>query len=215
MTAPAIPGSAGRPGRQIDTERTRAILDGVLELLREIGYEQLTIDGLAARAHVSKATIYRRWQNKAEMVVAALDRWHEATHSAPVDTGSLRGDLLARLGTIRDEISGPDGALLNGVLHAMQADAELAGVMRRRVPGDDTDRIILRRAIDRGDVPPTLDLNLLSEVAAAQMFSRTAIIGLPADDAYLAHLVDDILLPILTRRPLERIERWESAPSRN
>ncbi|MFN8637549.1 MAG: TetR/AcrR family transcriptional regulator [Chloroflexota bacterium] len=200
MTVSAVSGPTARPGRQIDVARTRTILEVVLELLRETGYEQLTIDGLAARAHVSKATIYRRWQNKAEMVVSALDQWHAETHTAPVDTGSLRGDLLARLATIRDEISGPDGALLNGVLHAMQADPELAGVMRRRIPADDADQSILRRAVARGEVSPTIDLNLLTEVAAAQLFSRTAIVGLPADDAYLAHLIDHILLPILTWR---------------
>ena len=80
-------------GRALDVTRCAALRDAALELLAEIGYDRLTIDSVAARAHASKATIYRRWPGKAELVVDALT----LLKGAPLvpDTGTLRGDLEA------------------------------------------------------------------------------------------------------------------------
>jgi AcrR family transcriptional regulator len=200
MTPSSTAARGGRPGRQIDEARTQEVLQVVLDMLRDVGYERLTIDGLAARGHVSKATIYRRWQNKAEMVVAALHQWCDDSGGEPPNTGALRSDLLAHLRTALDRASGPDGALLPGVLHAMQSDPELACAMRQSMLADTGAGAILEQARVRGEVPDNIDASLLTEVARAQLFARTAISGQPADDAYLAHLVDDILVPVLTWR---------------
>src|SRR6202451_3503036 len=80
-------------GRPLDATRDVALRDAALALLAEIGYDRLTIDSVAARAHASKATIYRRWPGKAELVVDALT----SLKGAPLvpDTGTLRGDLEA------------------------------------------------------------------------------------------------------------------------
>src|ERR1700679_672658 len=83
--------AAAHRGRHLDASRDAALRDAALELLAEIGYDRLTIDSVAARAHASKTTIYRRWSGKAELVVDALNCLKD---SRPVpDTGSLSGDL--------------------------------------------------------------------------------------------------------------------------
>src|SRR5436190_319637 len=81
--------------------RTEALLDATLELLPEVGYERLTIDAVAARAGASKATIYRRFDGKRELVVAALRRLDASQPDMLADAGSLRGDLVELLRLIR------------------------------------------------------------------------------------------------------------------
>ena len=95
--SPRRPTSAGESehhgGRPLDASRDVALRDAALDLLAEIGYDRLTIDSVAARAHASKTTIYRRWSGKAELIVDALNSL-KGSHPVP-DTGSLRGDLEA------------------------------------------------------------------------------------------------------------------------
>src|SRR3569623_1266093 len=80
---------------RVEGEREEEILDATVELLMEVGYDRLTMDSVARRARASKATLYRRWETKASLVVEALVRAKDAPHPADHDTGSLRGDLLA------------------------------------------------------------------------------------------------------------------------
>jgi AcrR family transcriptional regulator len=75
--------------------REKAILAAVIGLLGELGYEGMTMDAVAARAHASKTTIYKRWPGKAELVRAAVDNYAAGRLTAAADTGSLRGDLMA------------------------------------------------------------------------------------------------------------------------
>src|ERR671937_591346 len=90
----AVPGGRG-------AARETAILQATLELLAESGYDQLTIDAVAARARCSKATIYRRWPDKAALVVTAVRRHAGQPAAAAPETGSLRSDLLAALAAMR------------------------------------------------------------------------------------------------------------------
>src|SRR5579863_5183615 len=84
-----------RGGRPRDDAREQAILDAAIDLLAEVGYEAMSIEAVAVRAKSSKATIYRRWPGKAELVADAIRRRTEPTLADLPDTGSLRGDLLA------------------------------------------------------------------------------------------------------------------------
>ena len=81
---------------RIEGEREAEILDAALELLASSGYDRLTMDAVASAAKASKATLYRRWDTKAELVVDALSRAKGAPQLEPIDTGSLRGDLIGR-----------------------------------------------------------------------------------------------------------------------
>ena len=179
--------------------REEAILRATLELLAEVGYDQLTIDGVAARAHCSKATIYRRWQGKAELVITAVRR-HSAPPPQPAPgTGSLREDLLAALEAMRSSLAGQDTALLLGLMTAMRHDRELAAVVREQVI--DSKREVfgaaVARAVARGELPAGADHTLLAEISSAMLLSRQLVTGQPLDAAFAQELVDDVLLPLL------------------
>ncbi len=193
------------PGGRGATRET-AILRATLELLAESGYDQLTIDAVAARARSSKATIYRRWPGKAALVITAVRRHAaqpaaQSTAAAAPDIGSLRSDLLAAVESMRASLAGQDAALIIGLLGAMHRDPELADVVRDQVL--DVKRevfgTVIVRAVARGDVPATADAALLAEICSAVLFSRLLVTGQPLDDAFTRHLVDAVLLPALQR----------------
>src|SRR5438445_7159203 len=118
------------PALKLDPEREQAILGATLEVLAETGYDALRLDVIAARAKASKATLYRHWPSKADLVVAAVKCYKQTDHLAETDTGSLRGDLLASLRAIADTMTGPTGQIMAGLVIAMQRDDELAHTVR-------------------------------------------------------------------------------------
>ena len=180
--------------------RDAAICDATLALLLEVGYDRMSMDAVAARAHASKATIYRRWPGKQELVLDAV-RARGVGLTVAEDTGSLRGDLVA---TYRSAIHGSavdDADLIAGVLRAMRTTPELADCVRSQVIESkcDVSRVIVARAIARGELPAETDPLILHEVASALWFHRVLVVGGPVDDAFIAHVVDDVLMPLLDR----------------
>ena len=188
------------PGGRGATRET-AILQATLELLAESGYDQLTIDAVAARARCSKATIYRRWPGKAALVSTAVRRHAGQPAAAVPDTGSLRSDLQAALQAMRSSLAGQDAALILGLLSAMHRDPELAGAVREQVLLVKREMFgaVIARAAARGQVPAAADGALLAEVSSAVLLSRLLVTGEPLDDAFTEHLVDAVLLPALGR----------------
>jgi AcrR family transcriptional regulator len=210
MTTPASTGSevesraeaaapARPPGRPRSEDRGQAILEAALELVVEVGYEGLSMDALAERARASKATIYRHWSGKAEVVAAAVRCRASSMAEEPPDTGSLRGDLLALLTHSCETMSSSDGALMASVLWAMRSDPELAGLMRTQMVEGKREVIeaVVSRAKDRGECPAGIDPSVAGEVMPAMVLSRLLVTGEPLDTAFCAHLVDDVLLPLL------------------
>jgi AcrR family transcriptional regulator len=189
----------GRPSGARAQAREEAILDAALSLVMEVGYDRFSMDALAERARAGKATIYRHWSGKAEVVVEAIRRRKCESATAPVDTGSLRGDLVATFSCVNATMSADESALLVGVLSAMHKDKELADLMRSQVIDTKKDLLdeILERAIARGELAPGTDSGVANEVLAALFFNRLVISGEPIDDAFLIHAVDDIVLPLL------------------
>jgi len=180
--------------------RDAAICDATLALLLEVGYDRMSMDAVAARAHASKATIYRRWPGKQELVLDAV-RARGVGLTVAEDTGSLRGDLVA---TYRSAIHGSaadDADLIAGVLRAMRTAPELADCVRSQVIESkcDVSRVIVARAIARGELPAETDPLILHEVASALWFHRVLVVGGPVDDGFIAHVVDDVLMPLLDR----------------
>jgi AcrR family transcriptional regulator len=194
--AVAAPGGRG-------AVRETAILRATLEVLAESGYDQLTIDAIAARARCSKATIYRRWPDKAALVITAIRRYASQPPAAVPDTGSLRSDLQAALTAMRSSLSGQDAGLILGLIGAMNRDAELAGVVREQVLNVKRTvfDMVIARATARGDIPAATDGALLAEICSAVLFSRLLVTGEPLDDAFTQHLVDAVLLPALGQPP--------------
>ena len=183
-------------------ERERAILAAVVELLGEAGYEAMTMDAVAARAHASKTTIYRRWPGKPELVKAAVDGYVAGRLPISADTGSLRGDLMAVMRAMRGHLTDEFLAMMSGLLHAMRTDPELAGVLRSHLAEDYSAALpIIRRAAGRGEVPAGAEETLAKtthELIEAQLFRQMAL-GAPFDEQFSRHVVDDLVLPVLTR----------------
>ena len=180
--------------------REPAIRQAALKLLAEVGFDRMSMDAVAARAHASKATIYRRWASKFDLVLDAVRCRAAETFDLP-DTGSLRGDIVATLRAMADGIGGDDAELMAGVLRAMQSAPDLADCVRAQVIEQKryVGRTLVARAVARGELPVGAEPEIFHETASALMFFRLLVLGEPADDAYLTHLTDDVLIPLLAR----------------
>jgi AcrR family transcriptional regulator len=194
------PALAGLPraSRRGD-EREQAILRVTYELLAEVGYEGLRLDAVAARARASKATLYRHWSGKAQLVADAIRMCKGSEHPAP-DTGSLRGDLVTWFSAMAEATTGEDGPLLAGLVMAMRTDPEFAAAMRAlRSSKSPIAHIICARAQARGELRPGYNADLIDEIVPAQLFMHSFALGGPLDAQFIDHIVDDIVLPLLTR----------------
>lgn len=189
----------GAPGaaRGLDPARERAILDATRELLAEVGYDRMTIDEVARRARASKATIYRRWAGKPEMVVAALHGL-VAEHPPLPDTGALRGDLIAAI-TAFCRIYERKHPIVLGLIVAIRAQPELGRIFHGHLleAGAAEAAGMLDRARARGEISGAPNLAVIVEVVKALLWHRLLLTGQPLDDAFVESTVDDILLPLL------------------
>jgi AcrR family transcriptional regulator len=188
------------PTERAPSGRDVAICDATLALLVEVGYDRMSMDAVAAKAHASKATIYRRWPGKQELVLEAV-RSRGPGLVVPEDTGSLRGDLVATYAAAVHGTAAEDVELIAGVLRAMRSAPELADCVRSQMVESKcaVSKVIVHRAIGRGELAPGTDHLLLHEVAGALWFHRILVVGAPVDDDFIAHVVDDVLIPALDR----------------
>lgn len=190
-----------RVGRKRDPSRDVAILDATLTVLADRGYAGLTIDLVAATAGAGKATVYRRWPAKADLVldaVAHLDAGRTAPGVLP-DTGTLRGDLHALLdrgNADRDErrmriMAGLTSMIAEHPALGEAADTAVVG------PWATANAALIRRAVERGEVSPRADVDTLARVVPTMVAYRACIQRLPIPDGYVASLIDRVLLPAL------------------
>ena len=191
MTAEA-PGGL-RAGRPRDPACDSAILTATVDIFAEEGYAGLTIEGVATRAGVGKATIYRRFASKAELVVEAV-RERACINDHLPDSGDLRADLRSMLGTMVERLRGPDGKLLVTFMGERQRHPDLAAEFERSVVGEKRahTRQLIRAAITRGELPADTDVELIAESGPALLWHH-ALNGLPLD----ADLPDRILAVVL------------------
>ncbi|WP_208029469.1 TetR/AcrR family transcriptional regulator [Rhabdothermincola sediminis] len=178
-----------RPGRPRSEEADVAIFDATRTLFGELGYGALTIEQVAARAGVARSTIYRRFPNKAELVMAALEAAMPAEPLVP-DTGTLEGDLY-QLGIGLRELlrSSQLGAILPAAMTARSTHPELAALherflRRRRRHAVDA----VRRGIERGEVRADVDPELLIDLVVGPVFLRALLTGGRLDDRALRRL---------------------------
>jgi AcrR family transcriptional regulator len=189
---------APRIGRPRDPRRDEAIREAVLALLAEVGYERSTLDAIAASAGVSKPTIYRRWPGKEELVADAI-RCHPSTRATAPDTGSLRGDLIAAVRQSAD-LQLESAPLTAGLSGRLRESEELAGLVREHAIEAVRRRFVglLDRAVARGELPAGAAVSpLFADVAPSIIHTRVLLSFEPVDDAFVAELVDRILLPIV------------------
>jgi AcrR family transcriptional regulator len=171
-----------------------AILDATTALLIEVGYSQLTIEGIAARAGVGKATVYRWWPSKGALAIDAMSR--ELTVPAPSVTGDVRQDLLAAVRrTIHILASSPEGAVIPALTADLVHDPSLAEQFRDQIlrPRRSVVIEILHGAVDRGELPANLDVELLMDIYVGAVFYRVVVSGEPVTDTLPEQLVGLIL----------------------
>jgi AcrR family transcriptional regulator len=160
-----------RPGRPRSLQSEEAILEATGTLLSTEGYLGLTVGKVAARARASKSTIYRRWPTKDHLVMAAFERWPALV---PRDRGDLLSDLLDLYQQyLRSHYQAPTGAIFPALVAVRVSNPELGvlfdSLMRRRL---DPTRVIVRRAIERGELPADTDLELAVEAITAAAVMR-------------------------------------------
>src|SRR5215211_4785334 len=206
--------STKRPlGRPRDERADRAILTATLELMGEQGVRDLRMDDVADRARVGKATIYRRYRSKDELVTAAVAAL--VSEIEVPDTGSTRGDLLALMRSAVDVYSGSvEGAAMPSLVDAMSRDAGLARAVREGFLAGRRAALgaVLERGVERGDLRADLDLELALDVLGGPLFYRLLITGGPIDRD-LAEGVVELMLrgfapatPTRTKSPTPREE---------
>ncbi|URM91067.1 TetR/AcrR family transcriptional regulator [Streptomyces sp. MRC013] len=184
---------------RLTPERESELYETVIDLLGEVGYDGLTMDAIAARTRSSKATLYRQWGSKPQLVAQSL-RHHRPVELAEIDTGSLRGDLHEMVGRSDDCRLAKDSAMVRGLAHAVGGNPELHRALRELLVEPEVTGLdrILRRAVERGEVSagnPALDL--VPHLMIAVFVSRSLIEERPVDQAYLATYVDAVVLPAL------------------
>ena len=180
--------------------REQAILEAAVSLVAELGYERVTMNDIAARARASKATMYRKWPTKADLIAAALIRHAEAdAQTTWKDTGSLRGDLLAVVHGISNIAAGDDGPSFLGMLEAVRADPTLRDMVRDQIAQTslEGDRVLVTRARDRGEDVRVDGTPWVLELAVAAMTIRKLLYGTDDDGTYEEDLVDRVLLPLM------------------
>ncbi|MBB4932686.1 AcrR family transcriptional regulator [Lipingzhangella halophila] len=185
-----------RPRRRGDTLNA-AILDATLAELADVGYQELTMEGVAERAQASKASLYRRWPSKATL---AMDAAYSALPSPEkvADTGSLRGDLLAMLRDATDQLSGPAGQAILGLMGDALASPERATEIRAHSRGSSlrSARTIVRRAAARGEVDADAITDLQLQTIQALMRHHVISVGIPVPEDAINGIVDEVLLPL-------------------
>jgi AcrR family transcriptional regulator len=166
-SAPALGGRARR-GRPRDPGVDESILSSTLLLLGEVGYAQLTMEQVAARARVGKASLYLRWPSKVALVADAVQRLSPDLVPAIPDTGSLPGDMRAFLRQLVRPRSAA-AAALPAVAGEASSNPEMREAFRRGVAPAlvGSVRTIVQRAVRRGELPPTADVELLSVLPMA------------------------------------------------
>ncbi len=182
------------PGRPRSVECDRAIHDAALTEYADRGFDGMSVDAVAARAGVSKATIYRRYPSKVDLVISAAYVVAEELAPKP-DTGALRGDLVTSTKSLANLMN---HSVLGRTMRQVVADAgrhpDLAemheGFVKMRRQGTFA---AFDRAIARGELPPDIDQELAADLLAGPLFYRHMVRRLPVDDAYAEQVVDAFL----------------------
>ena len=188
--------SSQRRGRPRSEKAREAILAAAAELLLARGLGAVSMDAVAERAEVSKATIYRWWPNKETLALEAL--YHEWAAARPTarETGSLRSDLLSLLGPwVRLLAERPYGRVIAALITEAQTDPAFGEQYRERFvePRRAQARPILEHAVERGELPPSTDIELALDLLYGPLYHRLLHGHAPLNDSFLRDLVDTVL----------------------
>jgi AcrR family transcriptional regulator len=169
-------------------------MDATRELLREFGFARLTVDGIAERSGVGKATIYRWWSNRADVAMEALLEERGRVGWFIEDRPAIE-NLRAQLLIATEFLRGPSGTVVAGLLGDVQHDAQIAEAFRHRflTPLVDLTRELLEAAVAEGDVRPDLDHGLLIDMLTGPIYFRLLVTGETLSAATTHEMVDTVL----------------------
>ena len=194
--APARTASLRRRGAVLE----RAILDAALEQLSTVGWNALTMEGVAAGAQTGKAAVYRRWSSKEDLVADALQAGLPRLDEAP-DLGNVREDLLALCVQARDAMYSRPGYALRSVIHECDtAQAErFHGVIFEGVVEPMIRQLgeVVNRGIERGEVRSDASNGYVLDVIPAMMMYRSKMCGSEWSDGDIEEMLDRLMLPLL------------------
>lgn len=197
MNASASTETVSKP--RVEGDREAEILNGVIDTLIEVGYDRMTFDAVAAKVRASKATLYRKWPTKADLVVSALE--HLKAQGAPgghefPDTGSLAGDLTIHY---CDDPDYNDRSMLvfGSVVSAIHRDPELTAIFAERFvkPRMEELRKVVLRAQQRGEVGPDADVDQLAAIVPSAITYRVLTTGACPDEPFITRVIDQVMLP--------------------
>jgi AcrR family transcriptional regulator len=196
MTVAATTTPVDRGTRRRGDALLEAIHEAVMEELAEVGYGALSIERVAERARTGKASIYRRWPTRLELVLAAIDNVMPRYDEVP-DTGNIRDDLLVVLRRIASIMGSRAGAAAKACVEG--TDDELARAVRERLlpPRKAMMMSILQRAADRGEIRPEAVTQRIAETGPMLLHGEVLQRGTPIADAAVVEIVDDVLIPLL------------------
>ncbi|MDJ0349710.1 TetR/AcrR family transcriptional regulator [Cryobacterium sp. PH29-G1] len=186
-------------GRKRDHTRDPDILAAALDVLAETGYEGMTMEMVATRAKAGKATLYRRWPSKGELVIDAIAcmKHGDVDRDGLPDTGTLRGDLVAMIKPHTIEDSTRKMRIMAGLTSMISRSPELAEAARVAIvePRASANRILLQRAIDRGEISADCDIENLAVVSQSMAIFRVLVLQEPVNRDFFIGLIDGVVLP--------------------
>lgn len=187
-------------GRKRDHTRDPEILDAALQVLAETGYDGMTVDMVAARAKAGKATLYRRWPSKAELVIDAVACMKKVDPETPLpDTGSLRGDLIALIKPQTLAENENKLRVMAGLMSMISREPELAEAANTAIiqPRAQLNRRLMQRAKERGEIAEDCDIDTLALISPSMVAYRVLMLRTSADRDFLIRIIDTILLPAM------------------
>lgn len=197
------PGTDGhsRPGRKRDHSRDPEILAAAVDVLAECGYDGMTVDMVATRAKAGKATVYRRWPSKAELVIDAVACMKQApsTLDELPDTGTLRGDLVALIRPHSLDDAQRKAQVMGGLVSMLSRDPHLADAVNEAIvePRARVNRLLMERARDRGEIAAGTDIDTVAHIAPSMTAFRTIVQRKPVDREWALSILDGVVLPAL------------------
>ena len=181
-------------GRPRSPETREKILKAAYEMLNEVGFIDLTIEGVAAKAGVGKPTIYRRWKSKAKL---AMDAFLEAVTPEIVfpDTGVVKEDFREQMQKVVKLMNSPRGEVLANVIGCGQADEELIAAFRDNwlIPRREDAKKIFQRGVERGELREDIDKEIAIDALYSPLFYRLLLKHQPLNDEFVDKLVDVVL----------------------
>ncbi len=178
-------------GRPRSEELQQRILQATYELLNEVGFMALTIEGVAARAEVGKPTIYRRWSTKAKLVMDAFLSAVTPEISFP-DTGLVKEDFRQQIQKIVKVMNSPRGEVLATVIGSGQMDSELIAAFRENwlLPRRNDAKRVFKRGVERGDLRNDVEPEVAIDALYSPLFYRLLLKHAPLNEAFVDELVD-------------------------